>query len=58
MAAVSSVRYGSTRLTAAYRRSTGQRWNLIAGISYNNSLSISQYHPNRFLTIAARHSEF
>jgi hypothetical protein len=25
-----------------------QHWNFTAGISYNNSLAISQYHPNGF----------
>ena len=46
---------GTVRLyqvTAAYRRSLTQRWNFSAGISYNNSLSISQYHANEFLKAA------
>ncbi len=45
---------GTVRLyqgTAAYRRALSQRWNFSAGISYNNSLSISQYHANEFLKV-------
>ena len=37
------------QLTAGYRRALTQRWNFSAGISYNNSVSISQYHANEFL---------
>jgi len=37
------------QLTANYRRALAQRWNFSAGISYNDSLSISQYHANQFL---------
>ena len=37
------------QLTAAYRRPLTQRWNFSAGFSYNNSLSISQFHPGGFL---------
>ena len=43
---------GTVRLyqvTAAYRRPLTQRWNFSAGFSYNNSLSISQFHPGGFL---------
>ena len=36
------------QITGAYRRSLAPHWNFTAGISYNNSLSISQYHPNGF----------
>jgi hypothetical protein len=45
---------GTVRLyqaTAAYRRALSQRWDFSAGISYNNSLSISQYHANEFLKL-------
>lgn len=37
------------QLTTAYRRSLNPRWNFSVGASYNNSLSISQYHLNEFL---------
>ena len=38
------------QITANYRRSLAQRWNFSTGISYNNSLSISQsYNANGFL---------
>ena len=36
------------QINGAYRRSMAQHWNFTAGISYNNSLAISQYHPNGF----------
>jgi len=39
------------QLTAAYRRPLTQRWNFSAGFSYNNSLSISQYHTGGFLKV-------
>jgi hypothetical protein len=37
------------QITASYRRALTQNWDLTAGISYNNSLSVSQYHANQFL---------
>jgi hypothetical protein len=43
---------GTARLyqvTAGYKRSLSQRWNFLAGFSYNNSLSISHYRANSFL---------
>ncbi len=39
------------QITANYRRTLTHRWNLTAGISYNNSLSVSQYHANNFLKL-------
>src|SRR5664280_1840496 len=36
------------QITGAYRRSMAQRWDFTTGISYNDSLAISQYHPNGF----------
>ena len=36
------------QITASYRRSLAQRWNFSTGVSYNNSLSISQFHANEF----------
>ena len=44
------------QLTAGYRRALTQRWNFSAGVSYNNSASISQFHglgahANEFLKI-------
>jgi hypothetical protein len=37
------------QLTAGYRRSLTQRWNLFAGFAYNDSLSIASSSTNRFL---------
>ncbi len=34
--------------TAAYRRPLTQHWNFFAGLSYNNSRSITQYSPGGF----------
>jgi hypothetical protein len=37
------------QITGSYRRELNQRWNFSAGVSYNDSLSVSQYHANEFL---------
>jgi hypothetical protein len=43
---------GAVRLyqvTAGYRRTLTQHWTLVAGLSYNNSLSVTRYGGNGFL---------